>query len=143
HAFRYRVFYVCLDLAELDRVFAGRWLWSARRPAVAWLDRRLHLGDPAVPLDEAVRATVAATLGRRPEGPIRLLTHLTCVGRGFSPVSFFYCWRAGGTTLDAIVAEVNNTPWNEQHPYVLDARHHLAPGSPPGTVAPGPPPGTV
>lgn len=127
HAFRHRVFYTYLDLGELDRVFAGRWLWSARRPAVAWLDRRLHLGDPAVPLDEAVRRVVHETLGRRPDGPIRLLTHLTYFGLGFNPVSFYYCYRADGTTLDALVAEVNNTPWNEQHPYVLDARH--APGA--------------
>jgi len=137
HAFRYRVFYVSLDLGELDRVFQGRWLWSARRPAVAWLDRRLHLGDPAVPLDEAVRRTVEETLGRRPEGPIRLLTHLTYFGHGFNPVSFYYCYRADGTTLDALVAEVNNTPWNEQHPYVLDARH----GAAPAAAASPPPPG--
>ena len=33
HAFRWPVFFTWLDLGELDRVFAGRWLWSARRPA--------------------------------------------------------------------------------------------------------------
>jgi DUF1365 family protein len=123
HAFTYRVFFVSLDLAELDRVFAGRWLWSTRRPALAWLDRRLHLGDPGVPLDLAVRDLVEGALGRRPAGPIRLLTHLTYFGYGFNPVSFYACYAADGETLDAVVAEVNNTPWNEQHPYVLDARH--------------------
>lgn len=122
HAFRYPVFFTSIDLSELDRVFAGRWLWSARRPAVAWLDRRQHLGDPSVPLDEAVRRVVEATLGRRPEGAIELLSHLTYFGHGFNPVSFYYCRDATGA-LDAVVAEVNNTPWNEQHPYVLDARH--------------------
>jgi uncharacterized protein len=121
HAFRSPLFYVSLDLAELDRVFAGRWLWSARRPALAWLDRRLHLGDPEVPLDEAVRRLVEQRLGRRPAGPIRLLTHLTYFGYGFNPVSFYYCYRADGRALDCIVAEVSNTPWNEQYPYVLDA----------------------
>jgi len=136
HEFRWPVFYAYLDLDELDRVFAGRWLWSARRPAVAWLDRRLHLGDPAVPLDEAVRRVVQETLGRRPAGPIRLLTHLTYFGVGFNPVSFYYCFREDGTTLDALVAEVNNTPWNEQHPYVLDARH-VAPGEGAAQVPPG------
>jgi DUF1365 family protein len=129
HAFRYPVCYVLLDLAELDRVFAGRWLWSTRRPALAWFDRRRHLGDPARPLDEAVRDLVAATLGRRPAGPIRLLTHLTYYGYGFNPVSFFYCFEPGGEALDAIVAEVSNTPWNETHPYVLDARHPPSPAA--------------
>ena len=28
NAFRYRMFMVWLDLAELPEVFAGRWLWS-------------------------------------------------------------------------------------------------------------------
>lgn len=140
HAFRYPVFFTLLDLSELDRVFAGRWLWSARRPAVAWLDRRQHLGDPAVPLDEAVRQVVEATLGRRPTGAIELLSHLTYFGHGFNPVSFYYCRDAGGA-LDAVVAEVNNTPWNEQHPYVLDARHDAARGAD-GEAAWTEPPGT-
>ena len=121
HAFSARLFFVSLDLAELDRVFAGRWLWSARRPALAWFDRRRHLGDPAVALDEAVRRLVADQLGRRPAGPIRLVSHLTYFGVGFNPVSFYYCYRPDGRTLDCVVAEVDNTPWNEQHPYVLDA----------------------
>ena len=47
-----------LDLAELDDVFRGRWLWSTRRPALAWLRRADYLGDRAVPLDEAVRDRV-------------------------------------------------------------------------------------
>ena len=37
--FHYRLFLLYLDLAELDDVFRGRWLWSARRPAPAWLLR--------------------------------------------------------------------------------------------------------
>jgi hypothetical protein len=136
HGFTYPLFMAYLDLGELDRVFRGRWLWSARRPNLAWLDRRRHLGPHAVPLDEAVRDVVARTLGRRPAGPIRLLTHLTYFGVGFDPVSFFYCFQPDGKTLDAIVAEVNNTPWGEQHPYVLDASH----APPPPGAAGGPPP---
>ena len=59
HAFEYRLFMLYLDLAELDTVFKGRWLWSARRRAPAWLRREDHLGDPAVSIDEAVRRLVA------------------------------------------------------------------------------------
>lgn len=133
HAFACPIFLTYLDLGELDRVLAGRWLWSARRPALAWLDRAQHLGDPAVPLDAAVRRVVDGALGRRPAGPIRLLTHLTCFGVGFNPVSFYYCFQPDGVTLDAIVAEVSNTPWNERHPFVLDARHAAPPaGAPAG-----------
>ena len=120
HAFRYRLFLLYLDLAELDTVFRGRWLWSTRRPAPARFDRADHLGDPAVPLDLAVRDLVEQRTGRRPGGPIRLLTHLTYFGHCFNPVSFYYCFDPGDTRIEAMVAEVNNTPWGEQHCYVLD-----------------------
>lgn len=119
NTFRYRAFLVYLDLAELDTVFRGRWLWSASRPAPAWFRRADHLGDPAVPLDEAVRDLVHARTGERPDGPVRLLTNLRYWGYGMNPVSFFYCFAADGATLRAIVAEVHNTPWNERHCYVL------------------------
>jgi uncharacterized protein len=120
HAFSYPLFMMYLDLGELPTLFRGRWLWSARRPALAWFRRRDHLGDPEVPLDEAVRRLVAERTGRRPEGPIRLLTHLRYLGHGFNPVSFYYCYDREGARVESIVAEVNNTPWGERHCYVLD-----------------------
>lgn len=120
--FRYRVFLACLDLAELDSVFRGRWLWSTRRPNIAWFRRADYLGDPKTPLDKAVRDRVFAETGFRPEGPIRLLTHLRYFGHNFNPVSFYYCYAADGETLDTIVAEIENTPWNERHAYVLPVR---------------------
>jgi DUF1365 family protein len=121
HEFRYRLFLLYLDLAELDEVFAGRWLWSSSRPAWARFDRRDHLGDPAEPLDVSVRNLVERETGTRPAGPIRLLTHLRYFGYCFNPVSFYYCFDAAGTRVDTIVAEVNNTPWGEQHCYVMKA----------------------
>lgn len=119
HAFRYGVFQVYLDLSELDDVFRGRWLWSTRRPAVARFHRADHLGDPSVPLDRAVRDLVAEATGRRPDGPIRLLTHLRYFGYCMNPVSFYYCFDTGDRRVETIVAEVHNTPWGERHCYVL------------------------
>ena len=119
HAFRYGLFMAYLDLAELDEVFRGRWLWSTRRAALARFDRRDHLGDPAQPLDAAVRALVAERTGRRPEGPIRLLTHLRYFGYAFNPVSFYYCFDRTDRFVETVVAEVHNTPWGERHCYVL------------------------
>jgi len=111
-----------IDLAELDHIFAGRWLWSASRPAIAWFRRADHFGDPRVPLDQAVRDLVASETGVRPMGPIRLLTHLRYFGYCMNPVSFFYCWDAADAALEFVVAEVHNTPWGERHCYVLDHR---------------------
>jgi DUF1365 family protein len=121
HAFRYRVMMFYLDLAEIPEVFRGRWLWSAERPAVGWFRRADYLGDPNVPLDAAVRDRVTELLGFRPTGPIRLLTHLRYFGHGFNPVSFYYCFGPAGG-LEAIVAEITNTPWGERHSYAFDAR---------------------
>jgi DUF1365 family protein len=119
HRFSYRLFMMYLDLAELDEVFRGRWLWSARRPALAWLRRADFLGDPALPLDAAVRARIAERTGARPTGPIRMLAHLRYLGIGFNPVTFYYCFDAADTRIEYIVAEITNTPWNERHAYVL------------------------
>jgi len=121
HGFSYRLFMLYLDLAELPDVFRGRWLWSSSRPALARFRRRDHLGDPAVPLDRAVRQLVAERTGSAPAGPIRLLTHLRYFGFVFNPVSFYYCFDAEDRRVETVVAEVNNTPWGERHCYVLPA----------------------
>lgn len=120
HRFRYNLFMVYLDLAELDTAFQGRWLWSARRPALAWFRRNDHFGDPKLPLDGYVRDLVEKQIGRRPTGPIRLLTHLRYFGYCMNPISVYYCFKPDGVELDALVAEVSNTPWGEKIGYVLD-----------------------
>lgn len=128
HAFDYRLFMAWLDLAELDRVFRGRWFWSTGRPAPAWMKRADYLGDPALPLDEAVRERVARDTGTRPAGPVRLLTHLRMFGHCFNPVSFYYCYDARGERVETVLAEITNTPWNERHAYVLPAASSIGRG---------------
>ena len=106
HRFRVRVFMMYLDLDELDRVFKRRWFWSASRPAMARFRRRDHFGDLTVALDECVRNKVEKETGRRPGGPIRLLTNLSYLGYCFNPVSFFYCFDRDDDALECIIAEV-------------------------------------
>ena len=119
NAFRYRLFMAWIDLAELPELFAGRWFWSTRRPALVRFRRADYLGDPATPLEVAVRDLVEQRTGRRPTGPIRLLTHLRYFGHTFNPVSFYYVYDAAGERLETLVAEITNTPWDERHAYVL------------------------
>ena len=119
HAFKYRVFMMFLDLEELPTLFRKRWFWSARRPALARFRREDHLGSPAEPLRTSILDLVEQDIGKRPAGPVRLLTNLSYFGYCFNPVSFYYCYAEDGETLEAIVAEVNNTPWGEQDTYVL------------------------
>jgi DUF1365 family protein len=120
--FRYRMFMLYLDLAELPQLFDGTPFWSARRWAPAWFKRSDYLGPADVPLDPAVRDLVEARTGERPRGPIRLLTHLRYFGYCMNPVSFYYCFDEAGVRLTTIVAEITNTPWKERHQYVLPVR---------------------
>lgn len=124
HQFQYSLFLVYLDLDELHDLFRGRWLWSARRFAPARFRREDHFGDPRLPLKQVVADLVESRLGFRPQGSVRLLTNLRYFGHVFNPVSFYYCYDGAGEgeRLEALVAEVHNTPWGETHCYVLDLR---------------------
>jgi uncharacterized protein len=131
HDFRYRVFMTLLDLDELPGLFDRHPMWSARRPAPMWFRRTDHFGEVDEPLADAARRLVAERTGHHPDGPVRLLTHLRCLGRVFNPVSFFYVHD--GTSLDAVIAEVTNTPWGDRHVYVVP---RAAPGAALGGVVP-------
>lgn len=130
HHFNYRLFMMYLDLAELPHVFSKHWLWSSRGPQVAWFRRADHLGPADQPLDECVRQLVHQQTGIICDGPIRLLTQLRYCGFAMNPVSYFYCFDSSGTQLVAVVAEVNNTPWGEQHCYVIPAPCRPETGAP-------------
>ncbi len=119
NSFRYRLFMMYLDLSELPGLFEGFRFWNAGRPNLAWLRREDHLGDPSIPLDTAVRDLVEQRLGTRPAGPVRMLAHLRYFGHCFNPVTFFYCFSPDGGIVETIVAEINNTPWNERFCYVM------------------------
>ena len=124
--FRYRLFFMFLDLAELPTLFNIHPLWAYERFNLAWFRRRDHFGNPSIPLDQAVSDLVEENLGQRPQGPIRLLTHLRYFGHCFNPASFYYCYNSADTRVETIVVEIHNTPWGERHCYVLgaDANEH-------------------
>jgi uncharacterized protein len=119
HSFRYRLFMVYLDLEELPHVLDPFPLWSARRGAVAHFRRDDFMGGPNRPLAECARDEVEAHTGARPGGPVRLLANLRYFGHVFNPVCFYYCFDPTGKGVEAVVADVNNIPWGESHPYVL------------------------
>jgi len=119
NSFRYSLFMIYLDLAEMNEVFRGRWFWSADHFNAACFNRAYHLGDPSVPLDQSVRDLAAERLGKRPEGPIRMLTQLRYFGCNFNPVSFYYCFDWEGRRVETIIVEIHNTPWGELFCYVL------------------------
>lgn len=123
-AFPFRLFMTYVDLCEIDSVFGRRGIWSTKFPAAARFRRCDYLGDPSEPLDEAVRRLVEERVGRRPEGPIRLLTNFRTFGFTMNPVSFYYCFDEADRNVETLVAEVRNTPWGETHCYVVDCSSH-------------------
>lgn len=127
HGFRYRLFMLYVDLDELPTLFRGHWSWKVTRPLFAWFRRADYMGPPDIPLRQAVLDRVEHALGRRPSGAVRMLTHLRTLGHVFNPVTFYYCFDAN-EELDAVAAEITNTPWGERHTYVLDAHGHAEGG---------------
>lgn len=122
HSFRYRLFMPLFDLDQLPELLDDVPLWSARRRAPARVRRSDLLGDPAVPLADAARDLVAERTGRRPTGPVKLLANPRYWGVGFNPVAFYYLYGGGPAgSLEAMIAEVTNTPWGERRSYVLES----------------------
>ena len=130
HEFRYRVAMPYVDLDEVDELCSRHPLWSARGPNAVWFRRADFLdglsdpSDPNIPdaggsLGNAVRDLVEARGHARPQGPIAMLGHLRTWGWLFNPITLYFCSDAGGAQVDALVAEVTNTPWHERHAYVL------------------------
>lgn len=119
-SFIFPLFMVYLDLSELEEVLSMTRFWGCSWLCPARFRREDFIGPHNVSLDEAVRARVEASLGRRPLGPVRVLTHLRYFGYIFNPVTFYYCFDTS-EQITAIVSEITNTPWGERHAYVLDA----------------------
>jgi uncharacterized protein len=115
-SFQHRIVLAYIDLEELPALAGG--LLVQRRPGSLRFRRRDYHGPPAVPLSRAVRETVRQHTGARPAGPIRVLTNLGFFGHCFNPVSFYYCFDGDGR-LQALLAEVTNTPWGERRAYVI------------------------
>lgn len=115
-----------LDVDRIEARFRGSRAWSLERFNLVTLRRRDYIGPPHLGLGDAVRRHVEQHLGFTPSGQIRMLTHLRQWGMCFNPVTFYFCESSNGD-LEAVVADIHNTPWNEHHAYVLDARQQPGP----------------
>lgn len=119
HAFSSAVAMAWLALEELPGALDAHPLWSARHAAPMRYRRSDFHGPVGVPLADAVRHTVADATGRLPTGPVRLLAHLRTWGWSFNPIAFYFVLTPDGRAVDALLAEVTNTPSHERHAYVL------------------------
>ena len=128
HRFSYRIALPFVDLDELDGLCRLHPLWSAERHNAVSFWRRDYLPGRPGPLADVVRDLVEERLGRRPSGPVAMLAHLRTWGWLFNPIALYYCFDQDAVRVEALVAEVTNTPWHERHVYVVGepGRHRFA-----------------
>lgn len=121
HAFSYQMYMFYVDLDEIEAVcklssLCSMSAWSPLR----FLRSDFH-GDERESIKSEVYKTVKAQIGKTLSGPVMMLANWRCFGFNFNPLCTYYCFDARGEHLEAVVAEVTNTPWFERHAYVLDA----------------------
>ncbi len=109
-----------IDLDELPQLFKQHRFWSLEKSNIAQFKRADYYGDPAKPLKAEITDLITTATGQAPRGAIRLLTNMRYFGHCFNPVSFYYCFEVDGSTLQAIVTHITNTPWGENYAYVHD-----------------------
>jgi len=119
HEFIYDACLFYIDLSELSHLFNRNTFWSFNRSNFGSFKRKDYFGNPSLPLDQAVRDHVKKELGYCPDGEICLLTQLRIFGFCFNPVSFYFIFNKSSPHPKLILAEVNNTPWNKRHTYLL------------------------
>ncbi len=111
------VFYVALDLAELDEVARSRAADQPESEERAHVPRFGPLRAPRRDLPAAV-ATHLRDEGFDSDGwRITLITNLRVLGYVFNPASFYLCRDEAGT-LRVVIVEVHNTH-HERHLYTL------------------------
>lgn len=118
HKFRYRAWWLLLDLDELDVVDRRLRLFSRARANVIAFHDRDH-GRTSAGLRTEIASTLAENAIADDGGPVRLLCTPRIFGYQFNPLSIYFCYRKSGD-LTAVVYEVHNT-FGERHSYCLAA----------------------
>ncbi len=119
HRFSYPVSLIWVDPDDPHELTAEHPLWSADRPAPVRFRRRDYLDGTDEPIGPAVRSLVAAPLGHRPTGPVRMLTQPRRWGWLFNPITIYLIWDAPDRLPRAALLEVTNTPWKERTTYAV------------------------
>ena len=117
HHFRYRAFWLLIDLDELPRLSESLRLFSHNKINLFSLHDADHGDGSSTPLSVQIERQLDAAGLDAGGGRICLLTMPRTFGCGFNPLSIYFCHRADGT-LAALVYQVHNT-FGERHSYVI------------------------
>ena len=117
HSFNYNLDYIFLNLDETNEVFTQSVLWSNERTNLVSFRRQDHL-----PSDKDLKSEVLHQIhsisGEQFNGPVYMLATLRSLGYSMNPITIFYCYDHSDA-LRHILVEVQNTPWNERHCYLI------------------------
>ena len=132
HRLRYRVFWMLLDLDEIDRLPRRLRLFSHNRfNALSFFDADHGDGSGRLLRDQVEGHLRAA--GLAPDGgAIRLFCMPRIFGYGFNPLSVYFCYQRDGS-LAAILYEVHNT-FRERHSYLIPVDRDAGVAGAPGAV---------
>jgi uncharacterized protein len=117
HYFRYRVFWLLLDLDEVGLLPQElRWFGYNRFRPLSFYDAD-HGDGSQTPIRDQVRRHLRMAGIAPADGPIRLLCMPRIFGYAFNPLSIYFCYRSDGF-LAAVLYEVHNT-FGERHSYLV------------------------
>lgn len=117
HRLRYDVFYLLIDLDEVETLARSSRLLRLGRFGLISFHAGDHGDGTAVPLRQQVEGHLRSA-GLVPDGgPIRLLTLPRILGYVFNPISVYFCHRRSGE-LSAVLYEVTNT-FGDRHGYLI------------------------
>lgn len=117
HSLRYRVFWLLLDLDEIDDLDAKLRLFSRERFNLFGFRNTDHGDGSRVPLRQQAERHLASAGIDLSGGNIRLLCMPRICGHVFNPISIYYCYDRAGR-LAALIYQVHNT-FGERHSYLI------------------------
>ena len=105
-----------LDLDQVNSTFRRSFLWSFDRPNIVCFRQKDYFRKSRHLKKDLIDFLTTKKI--KGVNKIFILTTPRVFGVCYNPVSFYYCYQ--GSTLRAIISDINNTPWNERFAYV----HH-------------------
>ncbi|HTK12724.1 MAG TPA: DUF1365 domain-containing protein [Xanthobacteraceae bacterium] len=117
HKLRYRVYWMLLDVDDVEAVSNRLKLFSCGRFNLFSFFASDYASGSGAPLRTQVERHLTEAGVDLDGGPIRLLTMPRVLGYAFNPISVYFCYRRAGP-LAAILYEVNNT-FGERHSYLI------------------------
>ena len=116
HRLRYSIFYLLIDLDDVDALAGRLRLFSHNRFNLFSFYDRDHGEGAMLSSREWVKRQLREA-GIESGGPVQLLTMPRILGYAFNPLSIYFCHRRD-QSLSAILYEVNNT-FGQRHSYLI------------------------